>query len=255
MRRDGTKETCRPRFAKGGIDPILDSQPSSKETLLDRPKRPYGRNPYKKMRNDEIKLEFVDGKNVGYLSMKYELCRGAIYRICKGVERKKVPERRVDPERETRDLRIKEEFAAGTSLRNLATKYGITCQRISQICKGVERKKVPKRNPDPKLQRRNDEIRREYVLRESAKELAVKYGLAKCTIHMICKEMRDNKAMREKRNAKMREEYANRDGNETVKMLAERWEVSESTAYRICKGVTRIGREFAAIRTDPILLS
>lgn len=98
-------------------------------------------------RNARIREGWVDGKSRDELSSEFGLSVSVITHVCRGVKRK-VPfkaGRKSSPEIQARNAEIRDRYADGDTLKELAADYRLGPPNICVICKGVERKPIPPR--------------------------------------------------------------------------------------------------------------
>lgn len=84
-----------------------------------------------------------------------------------------------------RNAEIRRRYADGEISLVLEEDYGLTKERISNICKGLKHEHEEAKKK--RLEQRNAEIRRSYAQGETGAKLALAFRLRRDTIYRICK--------------------------------------------------------------------
>jgi len=245
----GEKAAIRDAFANGttlrALASLHDITPQGVSYICRGVKRKKGWRwkPGRRLDEDEktmLREEFADGKTHAELADKYDVSRMSVRRICKGVARRIFPKQKREIGEQTR-LSIKNEYADGKMQKVLAKEYDLSPASISNICKGVERRRGRKQRRTLK----NEEkaiVRNEYSDGKSQRRLAKEHNVSPSQIANVCKGFERKTVPKERRRISeevkgiIREEYAN--GSSQMK-IAKRIGVSQSSVYNICKGVQR----------------
>jgi len=92
-------------------------------------------------RNERIVYRYVSGTSVRELAAKHGVSRRSIYQILaragviRGTGRPRGPA--ISPARDARDSEILRRYVAGASARELGLEYGISKERVCQICRAA----------------------------------------------------------------------------------------------------------------------
>ncbi len=189
----------------------------------------------REQRNAKIREAYAKGKKQVEIAAEYGLKQQTVSLICKDVEKKVKPKRKVNQAIQERNAKIREAYAEGRAVEEIAREYKLAPLTTYRICRGVERKGIPKRpkKKDPVKAQRDRWIREAYAKGKTQTEIAKEHGISQSYVSIICKGVESPK---KERNRKIRKAFA--EGKKR-REIAEEHGISIPSVSLICRGVKR----------------
>jgi RNA polymerase sigma factor (sigma-70 family) len=135
-----------------------------------------------------------------------------------------------------RNDNIKKDYRRGVSVATICEKYNVDENRVYQLCKKINRIKLPECI--------KDDIKQMFIEGYYANEIAEKHGITNSTVFVICKGLKRDKQVKKRYKGMLSESQINTikelyKNGKHVEDLAKEYGIGIKTIWKVCKGVNR----------------